>query len=336
MKILIVGCGSIGARHAANARGLADVAVVDADVERARACAAAIGAPSFASIDEGLAWAPRGVVIATPHRTHLAIAHRAVAAGADVLIEKPLSNDESGLVQFLSEVQRAKRQVYVVCNMRFHPGPAMLKEHLTEIGRPLFARAHAGNYLPAMRPGADYRQLYAAKRSEGGGVVLDAIHEIDYLTWLFGPVDSVACQAGRLSTLDIDTEDYAAISLRHLSGVVCTVQLDYLRKTKSRGCEIVGDAGVLAWQSDGKQPERCTVRVYKDSTSEWVSLFTAAGIDTAAPYRALMGEFVRAMEGAGNGRLLTATVAAQELRVALTALRSAAGGNTELEVSDQA
>ena len=56
-------------------------------------------------------------------------------------------------------------------------------------------------------------ETYTTDVSEGM-VVLDAIHEIDYLTWLFGPIDSVACQAARLSTLDIDTEDYAAISLR--------------------------------------------------------------------------------------------------------------------------
>ena len=76
----------------------------------------------------------------------------------------------------------------VVCNMRFHPAVAALRHALPMIGKPLFAQAHYGNYLPDMRPGADYRTLYCASAAAGGGVILDAIHEIDYLIWLFGAV----------------------------------------------------------------------------------------------------------------------------------------------------
>lgn len=335
MKILVIGCGSIGSRHAANASGLAEVAIVDANAVLARKCAEAIDARWFDNLDEGLGWRPSGVVIATPHRTHLAIAQQAIAAGADVLIEKPLSHDETGVAPFLSKLKQSGRRAYVVCNMRFHPGPATLRKHLRDIGKPLFARAHVGNFLPAMRPGADYRQLYAAKRAEGGGVVLDAIHEIDYLMSLFGPITSVACHADRLSELEIDTEDYAMISLRHGSGVVCTAQLDYLRKIKSRGCEIIGDSGVLIWQSDGKQPEQCMVRVYKDSTSAWETLLAIPDMDTSAPYRKLMEEFIGALQGRDSELLLTASTAAQELRVALTALRSAANQSREFAVSDE-
>ena len=334
MKILVTGCGSIGSRHAANAAKLAEVAVVDTDAGRARKCAEATGARWFETIDAGLNWHPDGAVIATPHDTHLALARKALNAGADVLIEKPLSHDETGLAPFLHEVQFSGRRAYVVCNMRFHPGPSTLKKHLHAIGKPLFARAHVGNYLPAMRPGADYRQLYAAKRAEGGGVVLDAIHEIDYLMWLFGPIVAAGCHAGRLSDLEIDTEDHAVIALKHGSGVVCSAELDYLRKFKSRGCEIIGDHGVLHWQSDGRQPERCRVRLYRDATGAWEMLTDIDEVDTALPYARLMEEFIGAITGADSGLLLTADAAARELRVALTALRSAAAHGQELAIAN--
>ena len=58
-------------------------------------------------------------------------------------------------------------------------------------------------------------------------------------------------------------------------------------------------------------------------------------IDTLAPYRRLMEEFIGALQGRDSGLLLTAHIAAQELRVALTALRSAANHSSELAVSDE-
>ncbi|MCE9639656.1 MAG: Gfo/Idh/MocA family oxidoreductase [Betaproteobacteria bacterium] len=335
MKILVIGCGSIGRRHAANAAGLAEVAVFDANAALAQKCAQEIGARCFDKLADGLAWRPDGAVVATPHHTHLAIAQQAIDAGADVLIEKPLSHSSTGVAAFLAAVKRSGKRVYVACNMRFHPGPSTLRKHLGGIGKPLFARAHVGNYLPAMRPDADYRQLYAAKRDQGGGVVLDAIHEIDYLTWLFGPVRSVNCRADRISTLEIDTEDYAMLSLRHGGGMTSSAELDYLRRYKSRGCEIVGTDGTLLWQSDGKQPERCLVRIYRQAAGAWETLVDIADVDGGRPYVEQVREFMAALQGGDGGQLLAAELAAQELRVALAALQSAADRCMELTVSDK-
>ncbi|MGZ8230609.1 MAG: Gfo/Idh/MocA family protein [Burkholderiales bacterium] len=330
MKVLVVGCGSIGRRHAANASPLAAVAVLDASPEAARACAQSTGARAFDRLEDGLAWAPRAVVVATPHRSHLEIARRAVAAGADVLIEKPLSHSLDGVDDFLRTARARGRRAYVVCNMRFHPGPIALKQALDRIGTPLFARAHVGNFLPAMRPGRDYRELYAARRSEGGGVVLDAVHEIDYLTWLFGEVGSVACQAAKLSQLDIDVEDHALLSLRYASGVRASVELDYLRPRKSRGCEIVGADGVLVWASDGKDPERCSVRLFKSGGAAWEPIVELPRVDTAKPYEDLMRAFLHEIETPGTTVLLPAAEAARVLGVALAALESSArGGATQ-------
>lgn len=332
MKLLVVGCGSIGRRHAANAAVVAKTAVVDTHAPTAEECAREAGATAIKRMEDAYAWSPDGVVIATPHRSHLAIARQAIDAGAHVLIEKPLSHTLDGVADFLDAADRAGRRAYVVCNMRFHPGPAALKQALHRIGTPLFARAHVGNYLPAMRPGRDYRELYAARRSEGGGVVLDAVHEIDYLTWLFGPAASVTCRARKLSDLDLDVEDHALIALHHDSGVESSAELDYLRKRKSRGCEIVGSEGVLQWHSDGKEPERCTVRYFGAKASDWESITEVSAVDTAEPYRALMRAFVREVEAPGTTAIATAREGAAVLATALRALESSASGGGEVKV----
>jgi predicted dehydrogenase len=206
--------------------------------------------------------------------------------------------------------------------MRFHPAVAALRSALPRIGRPLFAQAHYGNYLPDMRPGADYRTLYCARAASGGGVILDAIHEIDYLTWLFGPVERVSAEAGKLSDLDIDVEDYAAITLIHTSGVRSEVHLDYLQRSKRRGCVIAGSEGTLIWTSEGKSPEHCLVRFRAAGSDRWDTILEQPELDTAQPYVELMRRFLD--PAAGDGDLLDGRGAAERLSVALAARQSAA------------
>jgi predicted dehydrogenase len=325
VRILVVGCGSIGRRHAANAAALAETAVVDVDEAIARRCGEAHGVPAFPDLASGLSWRPDGVVVATPHDTHLEVAAAAIEAGADVLIEKPISHDARGVDAFLDRAEALGRRTFVVCNLRFHPAVATLRRHLADIGRPLFARAQYGNYLPDMRPGADYRALYCARRERGGGVILDGIHEIDYLAWFFGPVEAVACEAAKVSGLDIDVEDYASVCLRHVSGVRSEIHLDYVQRAKRRSCEIVGTEGTLVWLSEGKAPERCTVRLYQASEKHWVTVFASDAVDSDRTYAELVSRFMATLNGEGT-ELLTGRGGAAGLAIALAAKKAAESG----------
>ena len=322
-RVLVIGCGSIGRRHAANAARLAQVAVTDIVPERAAETAKALGLAYHASLDEALAAKPNAVVVATPHTTHIPLARAVLAAGADVLVEKPLAANLDGLSAFLAEAESCRRRVRVVCNMRFHPAVAALRRALPSVGKPLFARAQYGNYLPDMRPGADYRMLYCANAAAGGGVILDAIHEIDYLSWLFGPVESVSAEAGRIGSLEIDVEDYAALVLTHHGGMRSEIHLDYLQRSKRRGCEIVGTEGTLIWTSEGKAPEQCLVRFRPPGNHSWETILDDKDLDVALPYAELMNQFL-GDSGANDGDLLDGRGGAADLAVAVAAHRSAA------------
>ena len=319
MKVLIIGCGSIGRRHAANAGSLCQVGIFDTNIELSSQLSAELGVPSFSSLEGALLWKPDGVVIATPNHTHLGIAAASVRAGCHVMIEKPISNSLVGVTDLLEHAESMSRQVFVVCNMRFHPGVDSLRKNLVAVGRTLFARAYYGNYLPDMRPGADYRTIYCASREKGGGVILDAIHEFDYLTWLLGPVDLAICDAGNLGDLDIETEDFASICLRHGHNIRSEIHMDYLQRCKRRGCEIIGTQGTLVWQSEGKKPEHCEVRLYSSENRQWSQVFHSHDLELNRPYALLMREYIEAISGGAAPTLLRGRQALTVLAIALAA-----------------
>ena len=332
MRLLVVGCGSIGRRHARNASELLQkrnggLAVCDTNRSASEACAGDNNASAFSELHAALAWAPDAVVVATPHNTHVPIALDAVNHGAHVLIEKPLSHNTDGVVQLLEQAEVLGKKVFGACNMRFHPGVRALHEHLPDIGRPLFAKAHFGNYLPGMRPDTDYRNLYAAD-PEQGGVVLDSIQTVEYLTWMLGPVTQVMCRASRVSDLEIPVEDYAVILLLHGSGVESGVHVDYVQRFKRRGCEIVGTEGTLIWNSNGKRPEGCHVQRYLGESAVGEVILDHPDVDANEPYRQMLCAFLQALGAEVGGRVQTVSLqtgweAARVLDVVLAAKNAA-------------
>jgi predicted dehydrogenase len=318
MKIAVIGCGSIGERHALNALAFGEVCIVDPDKQRTEALAAK-GATVFADVDAALDWSPDGIVIATPNASHIDIAIQCLETSASILIEKPLTTSMKKVRSLLSIAtkKRNNEKIYGVCNLRFHPGPAALKRHLDKIGKPLFSRIHFGSYLPAMRPNRDYKTIYASNYEEGGGVVLDTIHEIDLASWLLGPIERAGGASARLSDLEINVEDYAEIHLVHATGVRSQVHMNYLQRLKTRGCEIVGTEASLLWSSIGKRPEHMSVDLLaKDE--KVTSLEKIPSVNSADMYTDLMSAFVHSIQDPSSSELQTLEEAIATLSTALS------------------
>ncbi len=334
LRLLVLGAGSAGVRHALSGQVLGlDVGIMDVDSARAAESAVKVGASAhFNDLDAALAWKPDAVLVATPHVHHVSQAIAALRSNADVLIEKPISDRVERAQEFLAVARESGRKAFVVCNMRFHPAVAVLRDNLHRVGAVRYARAHYGNYLPNMRPGADYRTLYCARAETGGGVMLDAIHEIDYLMWLLGPANAVQGAHAHLSDLDIDVEDFANIVLAHKGGARSVITLDYLRPYKRRGCEIVGEKGLLLWESEGRKPECCSVRFYDAKSEHWETLLDDAALDTDKPYVEMLGDFVGAVQGHSH-RLQTVADAVERLAVTVAARQQSLSSLPQMHVS---
>jgi predicted dehydrogenase len=251
MRCLVIGTGSIGQRHCRNLVALGhEVLAWDADPVRLHEASAIEGVSLASSLEAALATLPQAALICTPPVSHLRLAREAIAGGADVFVEKPIAHiiaDE--LEMLLEETRRRERLLMVGCNLRFLPSLKHVKVLLDEkrVGKILSVRAEFGAYLPDWRPGRDYRENYGVRAALGGGILLDAIHELDYLVWFFGGVTEVFCNAGHLSDLAGDTEDLVEMTLHFDTGVLAQVHLDYVQRVYRRNLQVIGDGGTLLW-----------------------------------------------------------------------------------------
>lgn len=236
-----------------------------------------------------------GIIIATPPDNHWASWHWAARKiGVPMLIEKPLAIAVDDAEEMVRESAQMHLPLLVGYNLRFHPGLRKVKELLDDgaVGKSLHASVYCGSYLPDWRPGTDYRNNYAAGRASGGGVLLDISHELDYVCWLFGEPAAVTCMAQTTGALEgLETEDVADVLIQFKSGVQANVHLDYVRRDRKRGCEIVGTEGTLIWDSVSEFIYRCDGKsLHKDQW--WVG-----PVDGDTMYRAELRNFLAVIRG---------------------------------------
>ena len=286
----------IGQRHISNLMtlGIEDIFASDTRADRLADVASRFDIQTVRTLEQGWELAPNVAIIATPSSLHIQQALEAARHGCHLFVEKPLGDRLDGVEELLSIVDENKLVSLVGCNMRFHHGPATIKKLLEKsaIGKVITALLDSGQYLPDWHPGEDYRQGYSANASMGGGVVLDGIHEIDYAYWLFGEVDEVYSQGGKLSSLEIDTEDNVNILMKMAGSFSVAVHLDYIQRAYSRSCKVVGEDGTIVWDID-----RGEVRLYSAWEQRWESFPEPQGYTINQMYIDEMDHFLRCLRG---------------------------------------
>ncbi len=217
-KILIVGMGSAGKRHAKAAKDLnACVSTYSRrqDVGDFHDMVTALSANDWDL-----------VIIANETSEHHQSLKQLVDAhfSGKVLIEKPLVNhiEEVKSVSHLENVS-------VAYNLRFHPVIQHVKDWLSRRdGHVVGASFYVGQDLSSWRPTRHLEETYSSQKSLGGGVLRDLSHELDLALWLLGPVSRVTSLGGRVSDITIDSDDYWNILSIHEKCPNVTVHLNYL------------------------------------------------------------------------------------------------------------
>jgi predicted dehydrogenase len=215
--VLVSGFGSIGQRHVRILREMGQkVHVFSRRILQEE--------ESYQNLEAALSEVhPEYVVIANETSEHESTLKEVLSFGVPkILVEKPLF---STLVEKLPE--NLKSQVSIAYNLRFHP---LLQRLCSEIKEQivLSVQIYVGHYLPDWRPQQDYRKSYSVSRAQGGGVLRDLSHELDYINWLFGPWQAISALGGHYSSLSGDSDDVFCLLLKMERCPAVSLQMNYL------------------------------------------------------------------------------------------------------------
>jgi predicted dehydrogenase len=163
------------------------------------------------------------VLIPTPPRTHAQLALAAARAGKHVLLEKPLDVDHASARALVDEVEGLGRTFGVVFQHRFRPGAIALREALRSDRLGDLASASASirwwrSFDYFAEPGRG-----TMARDAGGVLLTQAIHTLDLLLDLAGPVRRAFALARTSPLRNIDTEDIACATLEYANGAIGVV-----------------------------------------------------------------------------------------------------------------
>lgn len=176
--------------------------------------------------------------ITNPTNLHYEVLNSLMGKVKYFFIEKPIFES----CQYdLTKLGITEKNAYIACPLRHSNVYKELKK-IVNAKKVFNSRIICSSYLPDWRPDTDYRKVYSARKSLGGGVTLDLIHELDYMTDLFGMPEKVYNIHGKYSQLEIDSDDLS-VYIAVYNDKICEVHLDYFGKTYQRKCEIFTEEG---------------------------------------------------------------------------------------------
>ncbi|PZS36785.1 MAG: inositol 2-dehydrogenase [Pseudonocardiales bacterium] len=269
----VIGVGLMGAEHA---RLLSEVvsgsevtAVFDVATARAEAVAADCGArvfddPMVLIKDDSI----DAVLIASADKTHEQFVLACLAAGKEVLCEKPLTPDAAGAVRIMAaESELGRRLVTVGFMRRYDPGYLDLKAALS-----------CGDLGPALLMRCVHRNASSVVVPSAVLISGSAVHEIDVARWLLGEeVVSVSVHLPRASTRAGGMQDPMLLVFATASGVLVDVEV-FLNAGYGYDvrCEVVAESGTMLLDSPAPTVRRASGSTARAVPGDWRDRFGEA------------------------------------------------------------
>ncbi|MFO7906872.1 MAG: Gfo/Idh/MocA family protein [Planctomycetota bacterium] len=258
----IVGCGMIANFHAravGDIPGASVVACYDAVPAAADRFAESNGCTAYHDIDKMLANSEVDVVtICTPSGAHMEPAVSAAQAGKHVIVEKPLEITLTRCDQIIKACDEANVVLSTIFPSRFHESSQLFKQAIDK-GR--FGRLTIGDAYVKWYRTQDYYdsgQWRGTWELDGGGALMNqAIHSVDLLTWLMGPVREISARTATLAHERIEVEDVAMATLTFDNGALGVIEattaaypgaLKRIEVHGSAGSAVLEEEDITVWK----------------------------------------------------------------------------------------
>jgi predicted dehydrogenase len=282
LQVAVVGVGSFGRNHARVYKELAGegvelAAVVDADLARAQAVAAAFGGQAFGSVSDMFAACPavQAMSVAVPTVAHLAVARELMERGVDVLIEKPLAISPAEADALIGLAKQHGRVAQVGHLERFNPAVRATWALLT---RPMFFEVHR---LSVFTP-----------RSLDVDVVLDLmIHDLDIvLKMAKSPVRELRAVGLPVLTGKVDI---ASVRIEFESGCIANFTASRISTERVRKLRFFQPSQYVSLDYSRRDVFSLTVKPTASGVPEVASY--KPQVSTEEPLLAELSSFVRAV-----------------------------------------
>ena len=228
-KVLIIGFGSIGRRHAKILKKNPNIKKIF--VLTNQNCPSYIKIKSLREINK---INPDYIIISSEtskHFTQLNYIEKNFK-NKIILVEKPLFEKNKKLTL-------KNNKVFVGYNMRFNPIIKKIRKII--LNRKIWSvNVFCGSYLPNWRKNIDYSKSSSAIKKKGGGVLLDLSHELDYLRWIFGDFKIKYVINKKISDLKINTDDFLCLTGKFKKRIYLQLNLNYFTREAKRQILIDG------------------------------------------------------------------------------------------------
>lgn len=222
MKAIIVGGGSIGKRHSINLKKMnIETRIVDID--------------EISNIDNILKEGFNMGLVCSPNINHIEHCLKLSKYNLPIFCEKPFYSTTKNLEGLLDIIKTKKLITMVGCNLRFSQEIKSINPNAKYIS------VYFGYNLKKWRPQSNHLKSYSANKHLGGGVLLDVIHELDYLYYKFGEIKKITYIKDKLTDITIDTEDFVAGRIEFKNGTIADFSLNYLSEKYQRYYDILED-----------------------------------------------------------------------------------------------
>ena len=191
-------------------------------------------------------------------------------AGKHVVVEKPLEITTERCDLIIKACERAGVRLAVTFQSRFHRSSLLMKEAV-DAGR--FGKITLGDAYVKWYRSQEYYDSGAWRGTwdlDGGGALMNqAIHSVDLLVWLMGPVAEISAMTDTATHQRIEVEDVAVANLRFESGALGVIeatttaypgQLKRIEISGSHGTAVLEEEDIKQWEFADESPEDETLR----------------------------------------------------------------------------
>ena len=267
-NILIVGSGSIGKRHAKNFSYLGcEISIFDLREDRLKEVGRGVNVKaSYNDLNDAIKNDKYdGAIICSPTLYHPEQASLFIGMGIPVLMEKPLAINLSDGLKLKSSIDKFNGKLLLGYTWRWWEPLRIVKKMLKEntVGNLRYVQFNMSAHLADWHPWERYQDFFMSSKKLGGGALLDESHWLDIMIWLFGMPTSINGTVGKISNLEIETDDNVDLICVY-ERMNVGIHLDLYGRPHEKSIRFIGEDGSILWSADPNRISLC-----KQSSPTW-------------------------------------------------------------------